>query len=181
MNRRRLLLGCLAGFLIQGGAVALMVLDRALILARGTEIRLAALPVDPRDLLRGDYVVLTYPISQVDGAGAPALSRGDVVHVGLRQEGAGWATLPPSAERPPEGLALKGRITAVEERPGGGRRYRVAYDIEKFFVPEGRGREIEGMRNARRVEVDVAVASDGRAALRRLLTDGVVRYEDDLF
>ena len=35
-------------------------------LEHGTEIRLRAVPVDPRDVLRGDFVVLRYPISVLD-------------------------------------------------------------------------------------------------------------------
>ena len=40
-----------------------MVESRATILKNGMEIRLKTAPVDPRDLLRGDYVILNYDIS----------------------------------------------------------------------------------------------------------------------
>src|SRR3712207_8325878 len=61
MSRTRFLLSVSAAFLIQAGLLAAMVVDRALLLSRGTEIRLPVVPVDPRDFLRGDYVILSYP------------------------------------------------------------------------------------------------------------------------
>src|SRR5262249_28429645 len=64
----RPLLFVLAG-LIQVGLIAVMVVDRMQILRDGTEVTLQTRPVDPRDFLRGDYVVLTYDISSV-AAGA---------------------------------------------------------------------------------------------------------------
>src|SRR5688500_14903150 len=36
-------------------------------LRSGTEILLETAPVDPRDLLRGDFVILNYKISTIDG------------------------------------------------------------------------------------------------------------------
>ncbi|EJZ21322.1 hypothetical protein RCCGEPOP_10521 [Rhizobium sp. Pop5] len=39
--------------------------SRAAILSNGTEVLLKTAPVDPRDFLRGDYVVLNYDISSV--------------------------------------------------------------------------------------------------------------------
>jgi len=60
----RPVLFALAG-LIQLGLIAAMVVDRASILREGTEVTLQTRPVDPRDFLRGDYVVLSYDISSV--------------------------------------------------------------------------------------------------------------------
>jgi uncharacterized membrane-anchored protein len=64
-SRKRLLLGVVAAFLIQAGLLGAMLIDRAMLLSRGAEIRLPVVPVDPRDFLRGDYVILSYPISQI--------------------------------------------------------------------------------------------------------------------
>ncbi|HEY5965599.1 MAG TPA: GDYXXLXY domain-containing protein, partial [Xanthobacteraceae bacterium] len=53
----------LAG-LVQLALIAMMVIDRASVLREGTEVLLQTRPVDPRDFLRGDYVVLSYDISE---------------------------------------------------------------------------------------------------------------------
>ena len=42
-----------------------MVVDRTLLLKNGREIVLPIVPVDPRDLFRGEYVRLGYDISTV--------------------------------------------------------------------------------------------------------------------
>jgi len=54
--------------LIQVALIAAMVYDRMRILREGTEVKLATRPVDPRDFLRGDYVVLSYDISSMPAA-----------------------------------------------------------------------------------------------------------------
>ncbi|MBA2400538.1 MAG: GDYXXLXY domain-containing protein, partial [Bradyrhizobium sp.] len=48
------------------GLILAMVFQRAAILRDGKEVRLEVVPVDPRDLFRGDYVVLGYRIGTVD-------------------------------------------------------------------------------------------------------------------
>jgi uncharacterized membrane-anchored protein len=94
-------------------------------------------------------------------------------------------------EPPAEGLYLRGTIehvavvTAEEgsdcvDDVGGCYGYDIAYNLERFYVPEGTGRELEDLTRGERVSVDVAVAADGRAALKRLLVDGAVRHEESL-
>ena len=67
-----------AAALVQVALLTVMIVDRVQILRDGKEVILLSRPVDPRDLLRGDYVVLVYDISQLP-AGAllnhPASSR----------------------------------------------------------------------------------------------------------
>lgn len=53
---------------MQSAVLAYMVVDRAQLLQNGREIILDVLPVDPRSLFRGDYVILNYgPLSRIDG------------------------------------------------------------------------------------------------------------------
>ena len=59
--------------------------------------------------------------------------------------------------------------------------YEVDYGLDKFFVPEGTGREIEQLRNDQKVSVDVAVDNDGRSALKRLLVDNRVLYREPTY
>lgn len=181
MTRR--VLGLLAAFLLQAGLLGWMVADRALLLARGTEIRLPVTPVDPRDLLRGEYVTLDYEIATLKAAGLARLDpvgADDTVYVAIERAGEAWRATGATAAPPREGLYLRGRVVSARGE-GAQRTLRVGYDLEKFFMPEGQAIEIERLRNARRVEVDVAVGSGGRAALKRLVIDGALRYEDPLF
>ena len=54
-----------AAGLIQIALIGLMVADRVMILRTGVDVALQTRPLDPRDFLRGDYVVLGYDISSV--------------------------------------------------------------------------------------------------------------------
>ena len=51
--------------LLQTAFIGYMIESRASILRNGVDVVLKTAPVDPRDLLRGDYVILTYDISTI--------------------------------------------------------------------------------------------------------------------
>ena len=99
-------------------------------------------------------------------------------------DGATWKATAIAHAPPADGTWIAGAVTDV--RTGGQdctevcKTYGVDYDIEKFFVPEGTGRELETLRNDQHLAVDIALASNGRAALKRLLVDGTPRYEEPL-
>jgi len=150
----------------------------------GTPVLLETRPVDPRSLFRGDYVVLRYAISTPD-AGLPGMPlevrKGDTVFVTLRQDGPFWTAASVHAERPeaaPGTVVIKG-----EARHAAGRSalLDVQYGVEEYFVPEGEGRAIEQPRQDGQVSILVAVDRFGKAGLKAVLIDGVVRYEEKLF
>src|SRR3954466_6849758 len=85
------------------GLILAMIYPRAEILRNGQEVRLEIVPVDPRDLFRGDYVVLDYRISSVDVPkdATNAFRRGQKVFVTLRPNENGMArAVAIAAERP---------------------------------------------------------------------------------
>ena len=178
-------LALVIAFVVQAGLVGWLIGDRALLLANGREVRLAVVPVDPRDLLRGDYVVLSYDISRLDSSaldGDDNFEWGDPIYVSLTEGDNGWRATALSATPPTQGTWIRGQVT--DSRPKSGdcilvcTIYSADYNIEKFFVPEGTGRELEGLRNDQHLSVDVALGAGGRAALKRLLVDGTPRYEE---
>lgn len=181
--------GLLAAFLLQTALLAWMVADRALLLSNGREIRLEVVPVDPRDLLRGDYVTLAYPMSRLstdEVEGDDEFYFHDPIYVSLLEAPDGWQATAIHHTRPADGVFLKGIVEDSYTREDCEvappcREVRVNYNLEQFFIPEGKGRELETLRNDQRVSVDVAVADSGRAALKRLLVDGEVRYEETLY
>jgi uncharacterized membrane-anchored protein len=176
-------LGIVLAFLLQAGLLGWIVYDRAELLRSGKVIQLAVVPVDPHDLFRGDYVTLAYAISTVRSdatAGDDAFAFGDTIYVSLDANNAATAI---SHTAPANGIFLKGTVTGVQDRTACDGAdtcwtYGVDYNLEKFFVPEGTGRELETLRNEQKISVDVAVAGDGRAALKRLLVDGEPRFEE---
>src|SRR5918995_1474689 len=130
-----LLLRYLLAALVLCGLILAMILPRAAILRNGQEVRLEIAPVDPRDLFRGDYVVLAYRIGTVDmpKEAAASFKRGQQVFVTLRPDAGNKA------------------------RKLGNRAVDVRYGLESYFVPQGEGKKIELMERAR-LEVVAAVA-----------------------
>ena len=63
--KNRMILTLVIVALAQTGVLAGMVVDRVRLLKTGREITLPIVPVDPRDLFRGQYVRLGYDISRI--------------------------------------------------------------------------------------------------------------------
>ncbi|MCL2716161.1 MAG: GDYXXLXY domain-containing protein [Alphaproteobacteria bacterium] len=178
-----------AAALVQLALLTMMVVDHARILRDGSEVTLQTEPVDPRDLLRGDYVVLNYDISRVPKElfeGQPVVS--GPVYLTLRPDSNGiFTAVSAHSEAVPvqsPDVLIRGRVrwpcprtpaTKIE-----GRCYplSVDYNIEKYFVPEGEGRELEGRGARGRISVVAAVLPSGRAAIKRILFDGHPIYDE---
>ena len=87
--------------LVLCGLILAIVVQRAAILRNGQEARLEVVPVDPRDLFRGDYVVLDYRIGTVNAPLDGAFTRGQQVFVTLRPDANSMSrAVAISAERP---------------------------------------------------------------------------------
>ncbi|MEM7586916.1 MAG: GDYXXLXY domain-containing protein [Acidobacteriota bacterium] len=178
---RRFDLRGLATLLIALGQLAYLgslAVDRERLLNSETHIHLRTAPVDPRDPFRGDYVTLRYDLNAV---AADAL-RGDLAAHRDHKGRPAYATLeryPGSqdlyrlrhlTDQPPDdGLFVAGKLRRGWRRPAGG--VAVSYDIEKLFVEQGKGLEIEERRGSRDglqvpMEVEIALDERGRAAIR---------------
>ena len=157
--------------------ILLMVGDRILILRNGTEVMLQTRPIDPRDLLRGDYVTLGYDISTLpagDLANQPVDGETAVLFVKLAPRPDGFFTAV-SVHRTPVPLAsgevlIRGRIgrgsmCGDKDNQIFCNTLRLDYGIESFFVPQGEGKSIESARNEGKVAIIAAVAPGGRAAI----------------
>ncbi|MCZ6538273.1 MAG: GDYXXLXY domain-containing protein [Chloroflexi bacterium] len=176
---------------------------RESILILGRTAVLETVPVDPRDLFRGEFVVLRYEIStignnisaargigeiRVPDAGeivqpvrrepsTPSksylllgeISEGDTVYVGLpgdNDDRFKVLHVQTGGPSPETDLFIKGRVTHSKDGT-----IMVEYGIEQYFVPEGRGLEIE---NADDVKVRVSINRSGTAAIKELIVDGEV-------
>lgn len=184
----------LAAIVLLCGLTLALVESRARILRSGTEVRLATAPVDPRDLFRGDYVILGYKISTLDLSkldGDKTFERNQPVFVrvapgadGLAEATGVYLARPPAADG---GAVLEGKVTStgacVTNASGdpdcnaGRRAIRVTYGLESYFVPQGTGRAIETTER-KRLEIVAAVSSSGQAAIKRLLIDGKLVHQE---
>ncbi|EJC79077.1 putative membrane-anchored protein [Rhizobium leguminosarum bv. trifolii WSM2297] len=162
--------------------------SRASILSNGAEVLLKTAPVDPRDFLRGDYVVLNYDISSVPvqtvSGGIPAEPGERTLWVRLKKQEDGYWTVIESSfhELPP--LAETVILRSQPFYSGGlaaGDSIRVEYGIERYYVPEGEGKPIEEARNGGNVAIAVRVSPDGSAQIRGLLVDNKPVYDEPLY
>jgi uncharacterized membrane-anchored protein len=188
-----LLLRYILAALVLCGLILAMIWPRAAILRSGQEVRLEIAPVDPRDLFRGDYVVLAYRIGTVDLPQdvTTSFARGQQVFVTLRPDASNKSrAVAISAERPAVSgadIVIAGFVSAPSacqlndagnrDCKLGNRAVGVRYGLESYFVPQGEGKKIELMPRAR-LEIVAAVAASGQAAIKRLLIDGVPVYDE---
>ena len=181
LKRFALALCLVAG--LQTAALAWMIYDRIMLIETGREITLNTIPVDPRSLFRGDYVILNYEISRLE---LKAL-QGDI---DFEPDRAVFVTLQKSADATwqPVSIVKSLPATAGEDRivlrgtvRSAGMTLRITYGIESYFVPEGEGKRLEDLVRERKLQVLLAVAPDGEAAIKGLLIDGELQYEEPLF
>jgi uncharacterized membrane-anchored protein len=129
----------------------------------GERILLQTVPVDPRDLFRGDYVILSYKVSSPERWNwqESRYTRGETVYVTLRRRGRFQEVDSVSRSLPEDGkLFLRGRVRRATEKE-----LTVEYGIESYFVPEGKGRELERQAGQGLI-VEAAVDGRGRAVIR---------------
>jgi uncharacterized membrane-anchored protein len=135
------------------------------IIYTGTEVILETRPIDPRDLFRGEYVILRYEIEN-DTLVQEAISRddrlvdGSTLYLRLSVDGRNIATVAEVSKTKPDfskDLWIRGQ---VENRM-------VRFpNLEQYFVPEGSGTPIE--RLGRGVYVKARLL-DGEARVYGLL------------
>lgn len=167
---------------LQTAALGYIVVNRDRLLKDGREVVIQVQPLDPRDLFRGDYVILGYPITQInvgEGELPKGIEKGAVIYAVLKPgENDVWSVSRVSASYPsdvsaPE-IVLRGRVQSIYSGANGnGYAVSARYGIETYFVPEGEGRVIEKQVLEKTVKAILAVGADGEAAIKGLIIDGV--------
>ena len=188
LSTRFLIPAALIVAVLQSAILLYVVTSRAAVLRDGAEVRLETAPVDPRDFLRGDYVILNYKIGEVlpeavTGAW-PTDSARHTIHVRLESGADGFwnvreASFMPLVEKP--GSVIVEGITDRFSTQGSGRAISVTYGIERYYVPEGEGKAIEAARNDGRISIAARVSKSGIIHIRALLENGQPLYEEPLY
>ena len=189
---RTLLAAAVVVALAQGGFIASVIYGRAALLRTGKEIVLKTEPVDPRDLLRGDYVSLNYNISRISVGDIRSERAFDgdtvgAVYVRVRQESGNRpakilaASLDaPLPDAPANGeVDIKGK--SFNRWMEGAATIRVEYGLERFYVPEGEGREIERGLGVRPFTMRVAVGENGDAQIKALYDGPTALYREPFY
>lgn len=196
MSQTRTLIGIAIAVLFQTALLGQMVWAQITLLNSPTEVVLKTTPVDPRDIFRGDYVILNYEISAFERNKVPiadGLESGDDAYVLLNTQGSTAEPLEVLAAAPSDlrqGQALiRGRVNYVlrdEMTPNGSDcedcpSIFISYPIDSYFVPEGTGTELEKYRDERALGVVVALNEEGDAAIKGLMIEGEKIYDEPLF
>ncbi len=157
-------------------------------LKTGQDVLLRTVPVDPRDLFRGDYVILRYEISSLDLEQLESDFGSDQimeiwgyrhVYVTLEVEDNLARATGVFVEKP-EGLFIKGSaFPEFNPDRDGPTVLTIQYGIESFFVPEGAGKAIEQERQEG-MDVRVSIDRFGNAVIRSLVLDGREIAVEDL-
>jgi len=143
-------------------------------LRSGTTILLETRPVDPRDLLRGDYVILNYKISSIPtNLFSPPLTNtlpyGRPVWVALSPRGEFHELVRASTdcfEAGPGEVMLRAKSRWWDGGRTASREVGVEYGLERYFVREGTG-------NPRgKLTVQAVVPHSGRANIKQVFLDG---------
>lgn len=194
MRKHGLLIAALALALVQIGFLAWIIAARAAVLRDGREVVFKIEPVDPRDLLRGDYVRLGYeignvPVNLISNVPAASFDTHDgFIYVRVKKDPADgiWHAVSatfdtpgtaPLAEDEAEmrGTVYRGRSLGPETSID------VDYGLERFYLPEGAGMALQEDMRERPFSVKVAVAADGTSQIKALLDGDKLLFEEPLY
>jgi hypothetical protein len=158
-RRERLAIAAAVG--LQVAVLLVMILGRTVPYIGAKTVLLKVAPVDPRDLFRGDYVILSYDINRPPfGQFQP----GDPVYAVLAPDGDGrhyhaaeFLKTPP-ADR----VFIQGTAQASG---------RAVYGIESYYVQETTVHDYERAIQRRGLSAEVALDGQGRPALQRLIIE----------
>ena len=139
----------------------------------GETVLLKTTPVDPHDLLRGDFMAVSYEISTIDlQAVVGDHDYGLTVYVELQRGDDGyWRAVAVHGRREHsfDGTVLiEGDVDMNVSR---GTVIHVRYGIEQIFVPEGSGGSLPS-GSGHVIAVEVKVDRFGHAVPRRFIVDG---------
>jgi uncharacterized membrane-anchored protein len=158
--------------ILQLAVLSFMIYKRVELLENGKTVRLKCVPIDPRSLFSGDYVILNYTISSFSNEKFKSLNRGEeafkeneTIYVGLvKEEGSGlWDAAEVSHDlgklRDKYEAVIRGEMISLYT-------YRIKYGVEEYFVPQHEGKKIE--KKIRDVSVEVALSPAGESGIKKL-------------
>ena len=199
MKRIPLILRLMVLFILQAGILGWMIWDRAQILETGQTVRLAVEPIDPRDIFRGYYVTLNYEISRISPSelgSEEQFEKHDIVYVTLAEgENDLWHPNAISHSRPTSGsgeTVIAGRVRRLTSprrivSSNGDvictsrcQTLTIRYGIEQYFAQQDAAQKIESEQRDNDIEILAAIDSSGTAAIKGIIVNGILRYEEPL-
>jgi uncharacterized membrane-anchored protein len=193
MTGKKLIISALVLALVQIGFLSWIIAGRAAILRNGKEVLLRVEPVDPRDLLRGDYISLNNNISRIPVKLIANIPQGafssddDSITVRLKkgadgywQPTAAWLGKAPAPAAADE-ADIAGHVAAGWDLRSPDMMIAPDYGIDRFYVPEGEGVAIQDDIRVRPFGIKLALAADGTAQIKALMDGDKTLFEEPLY
>ena len=164
-----MILGIAFQFMVLGGIIA----GRTIPYQTSESVYLRVIPIDPRDLFRGEDVTLAYKISLVPPEGVIGLPgpytidnastwQNQVVYVPLVAEADGlhYTGLAPTIYQPASGERF---IQGSLETPN-----TITFGIESFYLQEGEGKKYEEAIRDQQLAAEILLSPNGQARVWEL-------------
>ena len=180
--------GAVLAALLQSAALGKILWDRHSLLESGREVVLQSEMIDPRDLFRGHYVTLNLSVGAleegtftVDGE----LLTGEDIFVSLKPGTEGFwiaetlhAAMPENPDAPVlRGMLVSDRTVTGENAP----RYVIRFPFDRYFADKARAKDLEKVRNDRKLGVIISVGENGEGAVKGISVDGELIYGEKVF
>lgn len=186
-TKRFLIPAALLATALMSAVIWFMIEDRNTILRDGSEIVLKSEPIDPRDLLRGRYVTLTYPAQMLSAellgdifTGPEPIESGDPLYLYFTQQDDGLHTVSEVSASKPSDLTGWMEVD-LPYRPVNAVSILVPFPIDRYYAHEKLAPEIEArMRDGALTEVVIAL-HEGRAQLKAFRQDGETVLVEPLY
>ena len=193
MTGKRLVISALVLALVQICFLTWIIAGRAAILRNGKEVLLKIEPIDPRDLLRGDYISLGYDMSRIPVKLIANIPQGkfftdDSAIVVRLKKGADGYWQPTTAwfgkaQAPagPDEADIAGHVAQGLDLREPEMTIAPEYGIERFYLPEGEGMAIQNDMRVRPFGIKLALSANGTAQIKALMDGDKTLFEEPLY
>lgn len=179
--------GAILTALLQTGFLFASVENRADTLRNGKEITVATSRVDPRDLLRGDYVIVGYDFSMINGSiieGKNTVGNHNI-YVVLKQDKDGLWKVSRASFKYLDNLN-EDEVQLLGHSDYGlddvaNQNVSLRFGIERYYVPEGEGLALEGDIADDKITAVLAVTDMGKVQIKGMKLDGKMIYSEPLY
>ena len=112
----------------------------------GQQIALETKAFDPTDLFRGDYVAVSFVISDIPKSKVTLpidKVSNKYLYVSLKQEGKFYVVDQVSEDKPKLGVYLRGKFQDMYNQNGEMDKFSVDYSLDKYFLEQGTGMTLQ--------------------------------------
>lgn len=187
-NKKALIIGAIVAAIIQSGLLAKIIYDRAELISNGTEVNLQSGMVDPRDLFRGHYVTLNLSIGRISAKDVEivgALKKGEPIYVTLKRgidefwiAESLFSSIPNDISTP----IIKGELRYIRNAENFDKaEYRIKFPFDRFFAPKKKAKELEKVRNGRKLGILVSLSDTGEGVIKGISVEGETIYNEPIY